>query len=113
MSRTDKDTPYWVKCEWYKAIHHYLCDLRDCDLPQEPVRRKPIISRCYWKPDWYYHNWRVSVPKWYRDHIWINSKRRQLRDQLISAKKEYNSTKDTNVIPNIDQHRHCAWWLWG
>lgn len=138
MSRTDKDLPYWARATWWEPHHNRNCVNRvetggrrwspksdrswQCDLPPEPVLRgyarryKPGMG-CTWEPcwDWQLRNWEPCYshpPKSYVDHVWNNMVRRWVRDSCRQAAKEYRATGEVDVIPPIDQHRHCAGWSW-
>lgn len=57
MSRTDKDTPYWVRAEWWEPRHR-CWGHRPCDLPDSPSSGNPNTNRrtswrsCFWWPEW-------------------------------------------------------------
>lgn len=129
MSRTDKDTPWWVVAEYWKPVHRFTCvtsryGRRDCDLPPEPLRRhrsaQPRFPKqqCHWMPEWppdhiSSYPWSVGpAPRWFRDHVWRDPERALVRDQCILARKEYNGNGEVDVIPSTEQHRHCAAWLY-
>ena len=134
MSRTRKDQPWWVRAEWWEPEHWcqdygrsrwYRCRPH-CDLPAEPIvnyldtakYQGPRQRRsCCWVPVWpprtdggYYYQ--VAPPKWFVNHVSIAPTRRRVRDDCRRAIQEYRATGDVDIIPPIDQHRHCATWLW-
>lgn len=129
MSRTDKDAPYWARCEWYEP-YHYCTQHHSrawqrfghlCDLPPEPVIERTQTWRwrghCHWVPVWgpkpYGRNWRGGhPPNWYVDHVWNSRIRTLVRGQLRRAAAEHRAAGTTDVTPNIDQHRHGARWYW-
>lgn len=59
--------------------------------------------------NWYPHR---KPPKWYRDHVWNNRVRVAVRDQCLVVRAEYRATGDVETVVNVEQHRHCASWLW-
>lgn len=128
MSRTTKDTPYWVRAEWYKPDHQcwqgtqypYLhCRYRrECDLPAKPVRHRfykypDQPTMCTWEPVWDWKERRVNgVPSWFVAHTWHNPQRVLMRSQLTRARKEWNGSGDTDVDVANYQHRNQARWLY-
>lgn len=138
MSRTDKDTPWWVFTkEWEEDhCHSYwekvplekweaywrhewrpLKVVRECDLPLEP-RPQDYCGRgkhqCQWVPVRPFGGNRgYNAPRWAIEHIDISPTRVKVRDDCILARKQYQATGDVDVIPPINQHRHCAAWLYG
>jgi hypothetical protein len=121
MSRTDKDVPRWVTARWWMPIHscanHYSFGHRRlprvCNLPAEPVVRwEPwgVSSDCHWSASERYRGGRP--PKWFIDHVWNNRARARVRDQLRRARAEYRAAGEVDVVPDVDQHRHRAVWLW-
>jgi len=132
MSRTDKDTPWWVAAELWEP-YHYRCEAarsgwagmsreRDCDLPAEPIisaYRTPRrgLRACLWVPVWApFRNQRrhgqPPPPRWFVDHVWNAPSRRAVRDDCREAAKEYRGTGEIDVVPPTTQHRHCAAWLY-
>lgn len=136
MSRTDKEMPWWVICDWYEPAHGINCRYRiprhwrsrerdaECTLPDRPVRHRGRfvyfrgLSTCTWETVW--PSWRQArylhvraVPRWYVQHVWDNAERVRERDGLRKMVKEYNSNADLadGDFPNW-QHRHCATWYW-
>lgn len=122
MSRTYKDRPLWVKAEYFVPMHS-MCENsgwgkpnRKCDLPENPIREHNRRTSwkhvsCYWSSDFKEMTW-PSPPKWYIDHVWNNHIRTVVRDECRRAVMEYNGYGEVDVIPNIDQHRNCAKWMW-
>lgn len=131
MSRTDKDTPYWVTAEWWEP-QHWRCEIaararwwpqdrtvRECDLPDEPVvqympwHRHP--GRCAWAavhPRQAWHRVFPHVPDWFVNHVWSAPQRQASRIQCREAMKEWRGSGDTDVVVTVDQARHGARWLW-
>ncbi len=130
MSHTDKDMPDWVCAQWWEPYHtctrhhgrHWLTRTPTCELPDEPVIEweQPWRARrgCHWIPvqdrrRGYGHNYRGGhPPKWFVDHVWNNHVRTRVRDQLRQAIAEYRAGGAVSVVPDVDQHRHGAYWLW-
>lgn len=136
MSRTDKDTPWWVIADEWSPVH-YRCDQaihsrwitrddyynRICDLPPEPRikdyhsdrRPRRTTKGCRWAPEWpkqrrSFGSW--SVPKWFVNHVWNGPQRREARDDALLATKQYRATGDVDVVIPTEQHRHGAVWLY-
>ncbi|HCT78703.1 MAG TPA: hypothetical protein DGT23_19430 [Micromonosporaceae bacterium] len=127
MSRTDKDAPHWTRTDWYKPWHscteHHIRflwrrQIHSCDLPPEPAMQRPKpwrvrVTRCEWVPAWEPRIFRrPNPPRWFVDHVWNSRIRAQVRDELRWAAAEYHANGEVTVVPNIDQHRHSAQWLW-
>lgn len=133
MSRTDKDMPWWLLAEEWEPQHSRCFDMpynrfwsqdrrvRECDLPLEPsVKqyhectgriRRHSKHRCIWVPVWpkWLHRW-PSPPTWYINYIDASPTRVKVRDDCILARKQYRATGDVDVVPPVNQHRHCAKW---
>ncbi len=134
MARTDKDAPDWVRATWWEP-DHYACDQaigtrwgyrgsrRVCDLPDAPVRRRPVRytwrarhhHSCTWIPDtdeihraWY----EQGAPGWFCSLEWHRPRRRMVRDQLTAARADYRAGGDADLEVDVAQHRHCATWLY-
>lgn len=128
VSRTFKDQPWWVTAVWWGSSHYPGCpnyigywsrnrSPRNCDLPPEPVVRHVGLRQreCRWEPIYPRLGrslYRVTPPRWFIDHIDISPTRSKVRDDCRKAVKEYNGSGEVDVIPPINQHRHCATWLW-
>jgi len=125
MSRTDKDSPGWVRSEWYEPCHtcaeHHGPRIRHhptCDLPDEPLIQRSQqwrrgATRCHWIPAWEPNNkYGYHPPRWFVDHIWNSRVRAKVRDELRQAIAEFNATGEVTAVPNVDQHHHGAKWLW-
>lgn len=126
MSRTDKDTPYWVTATWWEPYHarcengirNYRIPRRHrdtCNLPAEPViqhyRTRTWRTGCHWSPDWT----RRHYPNPPHDAIrqqWNGPERAAARDECRRAAAEYRATGTVDTIPTTRQHRHCTRWLW-
>lgn len=129
MSRTDKDTPWWVVAELWKPAHFRCPNAivrrwwtieRDCDLPAEPLVARYRGSRrrsgmnCHWSPVWPFAHWNglPGPPKDFRDLVWNGPTRRAVRDDCRKAAKEYRGEREVDTMPPTAQHRHCARWLY-
>lgn len=131
MSRTDAHAPHWATVEWYlpehrdcpSAIYSWRSPAsreHDCDLPDRPVRRRPVLSLwragrttgCYWRPDWTGVSPWPRPPRWYVEHVWHNPERRRVRDTLRTAAAEYRATGDVDTEPEARQGRNSARWQW-
>lgn len=116
MSRTDKDTPRWVRAQHAAdaVIHHtYGCDLSPFR-PREPAHERPCDldardGRCY--------RWdRNGTGRYYDDpsnaeiHLgYYGPERAHVRDLLRGAVREYNAHGETDLEPVTRQHRHTTW----
>lgn len=129
MSRTDKDTPWWVLSEWYEPRHSRCQHSRfprpgqQCDLPAAPRLEHPSKVRftgrhCYWYPLWpvnfrSYFSWApCPPPRWFRQHTWYDPDRTRTRDDCRKAIKEYRGSGGIDTIPRTDQHKHSAGAIW-
>ena len=124
MSKTDKDRPYWVRCNdstERRRIRHYHHDWRrkeelECDLidpaPRAARASSYVSRRCHYEPAvWTLRDmFGKTVPKWYVDHVYHNPLRRDARDVLREAAKEWNATGDTDLEPVNRQGRGSAQW---
>lgn len=136
MSRTDKDAPYWVRSEYYEAVHwgcqyeqgtpwRSVTVTHECDLPEVPqrghwrwtVERYQREPHCSWESEWpwrrrYRHSW---GPRPRDRHLhWYGPDRAKARDWTIEARKQFHGDLDidTDNAP-IRNHRHCSikgWW---
>lgn len=128
MSKTDKDRPYWVRCNdpLENRYEHHTCGREkrsaygkprediECsiDIPQDRAR-----SWWYDHPCVYFLHEKIhrinGVPKWFVDYVWNNPERTRVRDDLRELAKEYNATLDIDDydFPNY-QHRNQALWYW-
>lgn len=104
MSRTDKDTPLWVRFEWAEPFHFcskarsYQKAFNDCDLPDEPPKRsrqhyswfglRKQLTNCHWVPcDRGDHQSRyIKNKRAWRRELFYGPQRRAVRDAAISAK---------------------------
>lgn len=127
MSRTDKDLPVWLLSTWWEP-EHYRCphtifrDGRPCDLPDAPVRERPVkttwkttVRACTWRPCWDYYDRPYGpqgVPPWFVRQEFTGPERSRVRDECREALKEYNSTREVDTVPSVTQHRHMARWDW-
>jgi len=121
MSKTDKDRPYWVKTydskvknrrarhmhgtvPWTNGTHY------DCDIDEFVKGRKANWHKTcdYVLP---HNEYGDSVPKWYVDYIYHNPSRRDARDSLRAASKDWNANGDTDIEPKIYPDNNAAW-LW-
>lgn len=127
MSRTDKDLPHWLLSTWwepdhYRCQHTIFSDGRACDLPDEPVRERPVkttwktrVRSCTWRPCWDYYDRPYGpqgVPPWFVRMEFTGPERSRVRDECRKALKEYNSTGEVDAVPSVTQHRHMARWDW-
>jgi hypothetical protein len=132
MSRTDKDKPWWVRTEWYTPEHR--CRLRipaitrwresECDLAPEPFWSRqerhrwlrPSEPGCTWEPEWprrYRYNF-TRPPTRVDKHLgWWGPDRRDVRDLMIKARKQYRGYREVEILEPVRHHRHAAkagWW---
>lgn len=56
--------------------------------------------------------WGPHPPKWFHDHQYFNRVRRDARDVLRAAAKEYRGAGDTDLEPVPEQARGQAIWYW-
>lgn len=138
MSRTTVHAPHWVTATWYEPIHAFACEDNPtirawqrrytgkdpCDLPTDPVRRNPIVSRrwgrrpapgetrCVWEPDWTGVRSYPHPPRWFVAYHWHNPERTRLRAELARARAEYRGSGGTDVDPEPRQARGSADWVW-
>lgn len=135
MSRTDKDTPWWVRAVWYEPDHDRTCVLfisanyqhrwgperNPCDLPSEPVvgdglgltrrtskgcHRK---TRCTWSPEYPHRDRFKYTRRPDRSFFladWWGPARTEERDILHDAKKRYHSEGDPGDREPRGHHRH-------
>lgn len=140
MSRTDKDTPWWVQTNWYIPVHVHCQEgpyakyrwmmsqrgPRACDLPSAPVRiyvrhrnawRLPIEDQhCYWEPEWpwrrrYLYTWGPRGKD--RRLGWWGPDRSRLRDECREARKQYRGFGDVEIEVSAIHHNHApikGWW---
>lgn len=132
MSRTDTHMPHWVTAEWYEPVH-YRCQngehslrwwnangSRECDLPERPVRHGNVSSswrslanrHCTWEPDWTGVSPWPRPPRWFVEHVWHNTERRRVRDDLRAAAAEWRARGEVDTEPAARQARHSAQWMW-
>lgn len=129
MSRTDKDTPAWVRAQRAPASerrenHHWNCDSG----PERgnPFRRDENSHRCD-IDDRHSHGWRGACTYYPLDrHHWRQSygnlhmrervnigyyspERAHVRDVLRDAVRDFNAYGETDVEPVGRQHRHAHW----
>lgn len=123
MSRTDKDRPYWVrvrdKHEKRSESHtHRSWRSREelaCDIDQHDAQgyNERHDGHCGYQLDLHkgcrYHS---SPPGWLVDHLYHEPMRRDARDVLREAAKEWNGSGDTEREPLSPQNRHDAHWHW-
>lgn len=57
-------------------------------------------------------NYRSTPPRLFVDLVEKSPTRARVRDDCRRAIAEYRATGQVDVIPPIDQHRHCAAWLY-
>ena len=132
MSRTDKDVPHWVSAEYYEPHHALRCGSRPgtkfgnepCTLPARVVREPPQWGRtrrqCHWEPVWYeerrqYRYCSTWGPRKTDRHVyWWGPDRALVRDQLTTAKQQYNGSRDVENVERVDLHHHApirgGWW---
>jgi len=133
MSRTDKDTPWWVQSEWWVPDHHrcenslrtYGREPRVCDLPAEPIRQDRSHPRrywdklqsCTWEAEWprlFHYNY-TTPPSSYDKHLgWWGPDRAQVRDLMLDARKQHRGSGEVEIFqPEPGNHRHASkkgWW---
>ena len=119
MSRTDNTDPYWVIAEsfWENHVCGHFPKTTGCDLPKLLNNKDGKRStRCYWRPSFAQKDFKVRslqhVPKWYVDHRYHNPMRRDARDTLRNALKDYNANGDTDIEATSRQGRSSAQWDW-
>lgn len=131
MSRTDAHAPHWVSCELYEPAHRCVNAIHthwsavgypgECDLPDTPVRRRPVLSgwrwrpespRCTWQPTWDGVSAWPRPPRWFVEHHWHNPERRRVRDTLLAAVADWRANGGTDVEPAPRQARHGAAYYW-
>ncbi len=124
MSRTDKDTPEWVRgfhapngliwhdpsCEMSRFSNR-VRDARPCDALDETVTLKD--RKCTLERVGYLgvRSW-GGPPKWYRNATWYVGDRAEVRAQLTAVRFDINSGIDVEPDPRTFQHRHSAAWTW-
>jgi hypothetical protein len=131
MSRTDKDKPWWVRTEWYKADHR--CRLAvpamarwstyECDLAPEPFRgyteprwMHPSKPGCTWAAEWPRRDrYNYTRPPTRVDkHLgWWGPDRRDVRDLMNEARKQYHGYREVEILEPVQHHRHAGkkgWW---
>jgi len=124
MSRTDKDMPYWVQCEWFEPRHYFRCinapgrfftRTHTCDLPPAPTRshaRGPWRAKhCQWvavesRP---YHLY-SGEPTWYDRQIYHRMTRQRVRLQTEECIREYNTDGEIDTLPETT--RIPEWFRW-
>ena len=129
MSRTDKDTPWWVQSDWYEPFHlscenelrTYGREPRACDLPAEPTRshyrvawRKPETWHCKWEAIWP-RRYRYTPPTRCKRHLeWWGPDRAMVRDLVHDARKQHRGSGEVEILrPEPGNHRHASkrgWW---
>ena len=123
MSRSRNTTPHWVKvlkANDREDTHHKRCktvfdgpDSIECDLER---RTFGIRYRCYSLSE----TACLTTPKGYNGRreqqhdYYYNPERRNMRDDLRAALREYNTFGEVEVDPVNQQHRHApfagGWW---
>lgn len=121
MSRTDKDTPSWVRAlhDPNARVHHsWLCETsrygmarpdlaRPCDL-HETVNRR--TNACYyWADDRTDHCCGITPSADRLHHNYYGPERTAVRDSLRNALRDYNTYGDTDIEAPTRQTRSATW----
>jgi hypothetical protein len=126
MSKTDKTRPVWVKehdstYDYFFIRHDHRFGVCIVETPDHHRRGAPV------RPDgtvtcrvWCRLGYEVAVcvvygsppPQDFRA-VWERSARRDKRDTLRAAAREYNTHHDTDAEPLPVRHRHTARRHWG
>lgn len=130
MSRTDKDTPWWVIAPVIPA--HARCELDHehgmaspgvpCTLPPPPAgpvparpRPYPLATVCGWEaarpPRHFRVEYHSKPSKWFRRHVHSDGYRARFTSWSRRALAEHRATGAVESIPEAYDHRHNAWWL--
>lgn len=134
MSRTDKDMPFWASAKYYEPSHHHQCintpasawrmrgyHDQPCNLPEQVVRHPPLwrgSHDCTWEPDWdelrhHRHRYTRGPNSKERRLMWWGPDRAKTRANLTEAKKQYNDSREVEIVERAEQHRHSpsnGWW---
>lgn len=125
MSRTDKDMPYWVQCEWFEP-DHWNCEfsLRQrlprrlyhrCDLPLSPpgspLRGRQRYGHCVWVEVYTMpYSTYSGEPTWYDRQIYHRMTRQRVRLQTQECIKEFNTDGEIETLPETT--RIPEWFRW-
>lgn len=122
MSRTDKTRPYWIRAldPFESRREYHGCGGRfgiwiNCDfhLPRPRNRREERERFCGYVLHGHSKYWAgSSVPKSFIDSKYNNPMRREARDVLREAAKEWNAIGDTDLEPSRGGPRNAAWWYY-
>jgi hypothetical protein len=114
MSRTDKDTPYWVTGDW-RPWHSHGCRAgrERCTLgrlSRQHPSWKLYGDRCHWYP---YGPFRQAAPpRWYINVRWTAPDRQAVRRAVQVARAEHRAGHEPDAEPPTGQHRNGAKWMW-
>lgn len=119
MSRTDKDTPWWLTAEYWRPRHDrckYARFGRDwivCDLAPAPTlpmyRERSRHPHCTWMPIWDLRYHRKRNGRWigYVDTFDNVPTRGLVRDMCRAAAKEYRGDGQVDTEPLTLQYNRC------
>lgn len=138
MSRTDKDTPWWMQAQWYEPVHrrcstshgHWFLygdyrygsgvrqpELRPvCDLPEDPLEKRDgrwwHFDRCHWRPVDRVYRWGATPAAKAEMKLWHRAVRREM-NVLCHRSRWYQETGTDFTEPNhqfkAETHKH-DWW---
>lgn len=124
MSHTDVHRPEWVQLNDYRrdvtVAHSYRCEGSggaDCDLPDWPVTKHALNTRCYYRPTIelsrriYGASYVGNSGRKANRRSWFVSERTAQRAILRSLTRDamYGGEVDEDVIDNRQAHRLAMW----
>lgn len=98
----------------FKVAVHHPCDIEQ-NSPSNHWRWRQAwqTPRCEYSLPFHEARWHKAVPGWYRAHRYHNPMRRETRDVLRNAARDYNTYGETDIITDDRQGRHSChydWW---
>lgn len=114
MNEPDHDglVPYWHVERWRRrrvfCERPHVVVRNDRSIPCDDCDSRPT---CEYNLDWSYSRIVGSAPRDYRKDF-HRANRRNERDVLNDARRDYNANGDTDLEPVDKYHRHCANWYW-